>query len=116
MLLHHLGCLAVMAVGCADHGQSPELDPRMCVVTQTVDRTDERFESQMEEPGRPSATRWLRDGVVRSSWTYAYDDAGRLVMQEQDWGEARWTAPTVSRISMSRSSTPRRWRSRRGAT
>jgi hypothetical protein len=56
--------------------------------------------------GKPASTLWSRSGTEYSRWTYAYDELGRLLREEQDTSGTSKTLDGVSDIARTFEHTP----------
>lgn len=75
--------LMLLLVACGD---ASEDDAPTCVSTRTDEFREDRTVATMRAPGKPTVLRTFLDGAELSRWDFTYDDAGRIVMIEQDAG------------------------------
>jgi YD repeat-containing protein len=62
----------------------PDDVPRTCIATVTGGGSDERVVAELSSADHPTEMVMTRDGEKVLHWTYAYDDAGRLILEEHD--------------------------------
>jgi len=95
-------------------GGPPDDVPRTCLATVTGGGSHERIEADLAAANQPTVTVVTRDGEIAMRWTYAYDDAGRLLVEEHDHRGPSGTTPDgvvdlVMTVEHSATSAIQRW-------